>query len=184
MYAHWRHRFLRFLWHYCWSSTRRYFSIQLVDNLPKLRNSIVDKSNKRKWLDIKKKVRSRWQPTETITDVEYTDVRALLAYTPSQAEPLLHSLEQAIGDTGLYVNANKTEYTCFDREGAISTPNGTSLKLLDNYTLLCSSASSPENDVNIRLAKKSTHINWLSIIWKSDLSDKIKRDFFQAAVVS
>ena len=29
-----------------------------------------------------------------------------------------------------------------------------------------------------------TAINWLSIIWKSDLTDKMKRSFFQAAVTS
>ena len=34
------------------------------------------------------------------------------------------------------------------------------------------------------LVKAWTAINRLSIIWKSDLSDKIKPDFFQAAVVS
>ena len=32
--------------------------------------------------------------------------------------------------------------------------------------------------------KTSTAIDWLSIIWKSDLTDKMKRSFFQAAVVS
>ena len=34
------------------------------------------------------------------------------------------------------------------------------------------------------LTKAWTDINKLSIIWKSDLTDKIKRSFFQAAVVS
>ena len=35
-----------------------------------------------------------------------------------------------------------------------------------------------------QLTKAWTAINRLSIIWKSDLTDKIKRSFFQAAVVS
>ena len=35
-----------------------------------------------------------------------------------------------------------------------------------------------------RLAKAWTAIDRLSVIWKSDLSDKMKRSFFQAAVVS
>ena len=39
-------------------------------------------------------------------------------------------------------------------------------------------------DINTRLTKAWTAINWLSIIWKSDLADKMKRSFFQAAVVS
>ena len=41
-----------------------------------------------------------------------------------------------------------------------------------------------ENDINKRLAKAKTAIDRLSIIWKSDLSDKIKRNFIQAAVAS
>ena len=36
----------------------------------------------------------------------------------------------------------------------------------------------------MRLTKAWTAINRLSIIWKSDLTDKMKRSFFQAAVVS
>ena len=38
---------------------------------------------------------------------------ALLAKTPTQVESLLHNLEQAPEDIGLYVKANKTEYICF-----------------------------------------------------------------------
>ena len=37
--------------------------------------------------------------------------------------------------------------------------------------------------VNIRLVKAWTAINCFSFIWKSDLSDRIKRDFFQAVTV-
>ena len=36
----------------------------------------------------------------------------------------------------------------------------------------------------LRLTKAWTAINRLSIIWKSDLTDKMKRSFFQAAVTS
>ena len=39
-------------------------------------------------------------------------------------------------------------------------------------------------DINMRLAKAWPAINRLSVTWKSDLTDKIKRSFFQAAVVS
>ena len=39
-------------------------------------------------------------------------------------------------------------------------------------------------DIDTRLTKAWTAIDRLSIIWKSDLTDKMKRSFFQAAVVS
>ena len=45
-------------------------------------------------------------------------------------------------------------------------------------------AASTEEDIKTRLAKAWTAINSLSIIWKSDLTDKMKRSFFQAAVTS
>ena len=43
---------------------------------------------------------------------------------------------------------------------------------------------STEKDIDTRLTKAWTAINRLSIIWKSDLTDKMKRSFFQAAVAS
>ena len=66
----------------------------------------------------------------------------------------------------------------------ISTLNGGSLKLLDEYIYPGSSISSTEIEINMRQAKAWTAVDRLSIIWKSDLSDKINRNFFQAAVVS
>ena len=43
---------------------------------------------------------------------------------------------------------------------------------------------STEKNIDTRLTKAWTAIDRLSIIWKSDLTDKMKRSFFQAAVVS
>ena len=57
-------------------------------------------------------------------------------------------------------------------------------KLVDKFTYLGSSVSLTEKDIETRLTKAKTAIDWLSIIWKSDLTDKMKRCFFQAAVVS
>ena len=59
-----------------------------------------------------------------------------------------------------------------------------SLKLVDKFTYLGSSVSSTEEDIDTRLMKVWTAIDRLSIIWKSDLTDNMKRSFFQAVVVS
>ena len=109
-------------------------------------------------------------PTKTITDADYADDIAILANTPNQAETLLHSLERAAAGIGLHVNAHKTEYMCYYQTGDI--------------TYLGSSVSSTEKDIDTRLTKAWIAIDRLSIIWKSDLTDKMKRSFFQAAVVS
>ena len=66
----------------------------------------------------------------------------------------------------------------------LSTLDGTPLKLVDKFTYLGSSVSSTEKDIDTRLTKALTTIDRLSIIWKSDLTDKMKPSFFQAAVVS
>ena len=94
------------------------------------------------------------------------------------------SLEQAAASIGLHINAHKTEYMCFNQTGDISTLDGTSMKLVDKFTYLGSSISSTEKDIDTRLTKTWTAIDKLSIMWKSDLTDKMKRSFFQAAVVS
>ena len=107
-----------------------------------------------------------------------------MANTPKQAETLLHSLEWATAGIGLHVNAHQTEYMCYNQTGDISTQDGTSLKLVDKFTYLGSSVSSTEKDIDKRLRKSWIAIDRLSIIWKSDLTDKMKRSFFQAAVVS
>ena len=72
----------------------------------------------------------------------------------------------------------------FNQTGDISTLGGTSLKLVDKFTYLGSSVSSIEKDIDTRLTKAWTAIDKLLVIWKSDLTDKIKRSFFQAVVVS
>ena len=77
-----------------------------------------------------------------------------------------------------------TEYMCFIQIGDISTLNGSSLKLVDKFTYLGSSVSSTKTDINTRLAKARSAIDRLSVIWKSDLTDKMKRSFLQAVVVS
>ena len=73
---------------------------------------------------------------------------------------------------------------CYNQTGDISTLDGTPLKLVDKLTYRGSCVASTEKDIDTRLTKAWTAINRLSIIWKSDLTDKMKRSFFQAAVVS
>ena len=73
---------------------------------------------------------------------------------------------------------------CFNQRGDISTLNGSSLKQVDKFTYLGSSVSSTETNINMQLAKAWTAINRLLVIWKSDLTVKMKCSFFQAAVMS
>ena len=127
------------------------------------------------------KKRSRRYPAKIVINADDITIQA---NAPAQAETLLHSLERAAAGIGLHVNAHKTEYMCFNQTGDISTLGGSSLKLVNKFTDLESSVSSTEKDIDTRLAKAWTAIDKLSVIWKSDLTDKMKCSFFQAAVVS
>ena len=73
---------------------------------------------------------------------------------------------------------------CYNQTGDISTLDGTSLKLVDKFTYLGNSVSSTEKDIDTRLTKAWIAIDRLSIRWRSDLTDKMKRSFFQAVIVS
>ena len=83
----------------------------------------------------REKARSRHYPAQAITDMDYADYIALQANVRTQMESLLHCLEQAAGSIGFHVNADKTEYMCFNQRGNI-TLNGGSPKLVDDFTFL------------------------------------------------
>ena len=125
--SRWRHRLP---WHCRWYSARRYFSPIPVHNLPRLRNSNVDRLMKDSFT--LKKAKSRLYFAQTITDTDYADDIALLAHTPSQAESLQHSLEQAAGGIGLHAITDKKEYMCFIK----IKQTGISLKLVDKIDYL------------------------------------------------
>ena len=129
------------------------------------------------------KERSRRYPTQTIIDTDYANDITLLANSPTQAKSLLHSLELSAGGIGLHINADKTAYMCFNQRGDTTTLKVGPLKLVDKFTYLGSSISSTENDINMRQAKAWTAINRPLVIWNSDLTDKIKRSFFQAVSI-
>ena len=72
----------------------------------------------------------------------------------------------------------------YNQKGDITTLDGTPLKLVEKYTHRGSSVSSTEKDIDTWLTKAWTDIDRLSIIWKSNLTDKMKRSIFLAALVS
>ena len=117
------------------------------------------------------KERSRRYPTKTITDADYADDITLLTNNTHTG-------------IGLHVNTHKMEYMCFNQTGDMTTLNGSTLNLVDKFTYLGSSVSSTDTGIKTWLAKVWTAIDRLSVIWKSDLIDKMKRSFFQAVIVS
>ena len=63
----------------------------------------------------------------------------------------------------------------FNQDGVLSSLNGKPLKFVDQFTYLGS---------NVSIGEAWNAIDRLTTIWKSDLSDKLKCEFFQAVAVS
>ena len=124
------------------------------------------------------KKRSRRYPVKTITDAVYADDIALLANVPTQAETLLYSLERTATGIVFHVNGHKTEYMSFNQKG------GSFQKLVDKFLYQRSGVSFTEKEIDTWLTKAWTANDWLAVIWKSYLTNKMKSCFFQAAVVS
>ena len=72
----------------------------------------------------------------------------------------------------ILISTNEIEFIFFKWDGATSTPSDRPLKLVAKLTYLSSKISSTERDVDINQEKAWTAIDNLSLIWKSDLSDK------------
>ena len=91
-------------------------SIIYVYNLSRLCTTNVNRSNKRKWFQIRK------EKMQTIScknrDANYADDLALLANKSVQTDALLHNLEQAAIDIGLNMNADNQS---FKQEGTSSS---------------------------------------------------------------
>ena len=102
--------------------------------------------------------------------MDYANDKALLANTLAQAETMLHSVKRADAGIGLHVNTHKAEYIGFSPRDNIFILNGRSLKEVDKFTYL-----------NTRLAKAWTAIGRLSVIRKSDQTDKMKGSFFPSS---
>ena len=120
------------------------------------------------------KARSSRHPAKTITDVDYADDLALLSDTMEEATKLLHFVEEAASEIGLYINAGKTEFICYNLEGHIKSRNGNHIKSVNEFVYLGSNIQSTERDIKIRKGKAWGALNGLSIIWKSSLPEKLE----------
>ena len=105
-----------------------------VHNLPRFRTSSIDRSNKKKWLYTKKKLRHKRYPDETITNTDYEHEISFLANTLTQSKYRLHSLEQVTVSIGFYVNSDKMEYMGLNQRGDISALNSCPLNSVDKFT--------------------------------------------------
>ncbi|CAM1316814.1 Uncharacterised protein r2_g2583 [Pycnogonum litorale] len=132
------------------------------------------------------KQKSRRYPAVKMTDVDYADDLAVLADVLKDATFLLHSIERTSKEIGLYLNADKTEFLCLNQDASegMKSLNGDKIKQVEDFRYLGSYIATTAQDVNIRLGKAWGALNQLDKIWKSNLPDNLKRNFFRATVES
>ena len=100
--------------------------------------------------------------------------------------PSYIAFEEAAFKIGLLVNAKKTEFMAFNQAhtGSIKSKTNQDIKTVQEFTYLGSNIASTKRDIEIRFAKAWSALNKLYKIWKSNLSPKLKRNFFRATVES
>lgn len=146
-----------------------------------LRTSI-DRQNNQGFL-LKRRYSKR-HPVTYITDADYADDIALISSTIEGATNLLMVLEHAAAKIGLKINTKKTEYIPINCQGTIQSLSGQNLKSVDNYAYLGSDIPSSAHDIKIRIGKAWSALKGLTVVWKSNLKEDIKKSFFRSTVES
>ena len=78
----------------------------------------------------------------------------------------------------------KTNFISSNQQGSIQTVSGESIESVESFTYLGSKINSTEKDKKIRIAKARTALNRMDTVWKSALSDILKRSLYLASVES
>ncbi|XP_071958788.1 uncharacterized protein [Antedon mediterranea] len=69
-------------------------------------------------------------------------------------------------------------------QGQIQTSSGYALNQVDQFTYLGSNIASTAKDVDIRISKAWSALKRLTVIWKSNISNNMKKNFFKTTVES
>ena len=130
------------------------------------------------------KYKSRRYPAEKITDIDYADDLTITSDNLQNATKLLHSIEEAAQETGLYINPKKTKFITYNVEGQMSSLSGSKIKHVSSFVYLGSNIHSTNKDIEVRKAKAWSALSGLNKIWKSNLPPHLKREFFCVTVES
>ena len=127
--------------------------------------------------------RSRRQPADVITDLDFADDIALLSDTLDQAQELLSRVESAADAVGLQMNVSKTKVMAYNSKEDIvlTTQSGSCLEHVHDFQYLGSWVDKSGKDLKVRKALAWKACNKMNMLWKSNLSCFLKISFFRAA---
>ena len=124
-------------------------------------------------------------PAIYITDTDYADDLAITSDNVEDANIMLHKIEVAAAEIGFGVNADKTVYISMNQKNnSCITLKGKIIKQVNYFKYLGSYVASTDHDVNVRIGQAWAALNNMTSIWKSNLSVKLKKNFFRATVES
>ena len=131
--------------------------------------------------------RSRRVGPKTITDIDFADDIALLSQSIISATELLHRVELAAANVGLFINVGKTKVMTLninDQAGDLKSRSGETIENVDDFVYLGSWIEGTERDIKVRKGKAWGALHRLKTIWKSKLSKSLKIRLFIAACES
>ena len=123
--------------------------------------------------------------SKNITDVDFADDIALLSEDIRTATELLHRVESAAANIGLFVNVDKTKVMTLNIEeqaGDLLSRSGGII--VEDFIYLGSWIDGTERDIKVRKGKAWATLHRLRNIWNSKLSQKLKIRLFIAACES
>ena len=135
-----------------------------------------------KGIKLKSQLGSR-NPALHLTDLDFADDLALISENIQNASDLLHSLEKAASQVGLFCNEGKTEFlTSTGNNYTLKSLNNVNIKKVDNFKYLGSNINDSEQDFNIRKALAWKACNKLNRIWRSNLPNSLKIKTFRTLI--
>ncbi|WP_143215098.1 reverse transcriptase domain-containing protein, partial [Acinetobacter baumannii] len=120
-----------------------------------------------------------------ITDLDFADDIGLVSDTAEKGRKLLLAVERECRKVGLQLNAKKTKVMAFNTDdAAVSTKDGTVLEVVDDFKYLGAYIGSTEKELKLRRALAWSALHSMKKVWRSNLSDNLKRRLFVATVES
>ena len=102
---------------------------------------------------------------------------ALLSESIGSATELLHRVELAAANIGLFINVGKTKVMTLnmeDQAGDLQSRTGEAIENVEDFVYLGSWIDGTERDIKVRKAKAWAALHRLKNIWKSKLSKSLK----------
>ena len=122
-----------------------------------------------------KQRRSRRDPVEYLSNLDYADDIALLEDTILAVQSLLLKVEKACQDVGQFLNAPKTKYMHLNpsNDTKLYSSDGTEIDCVNDFKYL-GSFTDTAYDMDVRIAQAWSALNTLQKIWKTPVLKQTK----------